>query len=391
MFKKLLQKILLIGCIITILSTSVFATTIEEKTFVDLGYQNETIEKDQNVCFEIFVPTLKNEINSNFVLVLEIENYIPVTKNVEIKVFLNDQLEKIINAKDIKKKNIVKMNNYNDHDNNISICINNEFLPRIIISKNSVVGNYLLAEITKDDIYQIVPSNITTETLIPIEIVFRNRGYNDIQVKVENATDEYIINNLLAHISGEYQYEGILEAGEEKHIKYFIKTKDDFLYLSPRAKITYTNEFGETIKIISEPALINAEKKEGLLDIFIDVPKEIVIQEKTPGIIILRNKTNETISNIFINKTSTESIEILNKSVNELKPNEIVEIPFNIKAFNKKDFKITFNTNYFSKNVEYNQSKTIDVTIKQKIEKIFEVVGAFVLIFIIIYIWFLKT
>jgi hypothetical protein len=337
------------------------------------------------------VPTLKNEINSNFVLVLEIENYIPVTKNVEIKVFLNDQLEKIINAKDIKKKNIVKMNNYNDHDNNISICINNEFLPRIIISKNSVVGNYLLAEITKDDIYQIVPSNITTETLIPIEIVFRNRGYNDIQVKVENATDEYIINNLLAHISGEYQYEGILEAGEEKHIKYFIKTKDDFLYLSPRAKITYTNEFGETIKIISEPALINAEKKEGLLDIFIDVPKEIVIQEKTPGIIILRNKTNETISNIFINKTSTESIEILNKSVNELKPNEIVEIPFNIKAFNKKDFKITFNTNYFSKNVEYNQSKTIDVTIKQKIEKIFEVVGAFVLIFIIIYIWFLKT
>lgn len=385
-YKKLF--LIIIGLII--ISNFGFSHIIEERTFSDIGYQNLIIEKNQEKCYEINVPPLKDQPNSEYVLVLDIENYIPVNSGVEIKVYLNEHLEKTIDAKNIKKRNVIKMYNYQTN-NIVKICINNNFLPRIIISKESKIGNYLLAKITKEDLYQITPLTITTDSLTPIEIVFKNSGYNAVQVKVENTTDKYLINNLLSHISGEYEYEGILEAKEEKSIKYFIKTKEDLLYLSPRAKLTYTNEFGETIEILSEPALISAEEKKDLLDIFIDVQKEIINKEKYNGTIIIRNNSNKNISNIFINKSSIEQVEILNKSISNLRGKEIIEIPFTIKAFNNKDFNIVFNIEYFTEDIEYKQSEKIELIIKQKTEQVFEIVGIFVFIFIIVYIWFLKN
>ncbi len=385
------KKIILISFLMMIISTTVFATTIEEKTLNSLGHQNIIIDQNEDVCYKIDVPQLKNLPNSTFVFVIDIENHIPITAGVTFDIYLNDYLEKTITAENIKKKNIIEMYNYQQNKNEIKLCVKNDFLPRIIISNQSKIGNYLLAKITKEDIYQIAPNSIKTETLIPIDIVFKNQGANAVQVKVENSLDRYLINNYLSHISGEYEYEGILEAGEEKSIRYFIKAKDDLLYLSPRAKLTYTNEFGEKIEILSDPLLITAEKKKDLLDIFIDISTTINNKTTTQGILILRNNSNKEITDLFISKTSIEAVEIKDKTKRKINANEVIEIPFEVKAYNNKDFAVTFNIGYFSENIEYKQSEKINFNIKQKQEHIFEVIGIFVLIFIIVYVWFLKN
>lgn len=377
--------------LIMLMISVIHATPIEEKTLSEMGYQNLTVERHEEKCFDINIPELESTNDSTFVFVLKIENYIPVNKDVIFKIYLNEKLEKTIDSKDIKQKNIIKLDHYIQKENKLKLCIENHFIPRIIISKESKIGNYLLAKIEDSDLYQIVPSKIKTNTMTPIEIVFRNRGANDAYVNVENATDRYLINNLLNHISGEYKYEGWLLAGEEKRIKYFIKTKEDLLYISPRAKLTYTNEFGEEIKIITEPLVIKAEKEKALLDIFIDLPKNITNRENTNGTIILRNNSNNDISDLYVGINSTEATEILDQYKTTIRRKEVIQIPIQIKTYDNKDFKIEYYFEYTTLDDEYKQSKITEHNIKQKQEQIFEIIGIFIILFIIIYVWFLKS
>ncbi len=384
------KKTLMIIIGFVILLNVVYSTTIDEKNLHEMSYQNIVVEKNEDVCFKIDVPSLQSSFDSTFVFVIDIENYIPVTSDVKIDVYLNEYLEKSIEGKDIKKRNVVKMYNHNQ-DNKLKLCVKNDFLPRLIISKESKVGFYLLAEIVKDNFYVIAPHSIKTNTLVPIEVVFRNTGSNDAFVKVENAMDKYMVNNLLNHISGEYEYEGVLRAGEEKKIKYFIKTKEDLLYVTPRAKLTYVDEFGETKEILTDPVIVNAEEKEYLLDVFvIDVPNEVVPKTTYTGKIILRNNSDFDVSNLFVDVLSNESVEMLDKIKTSIKKKEVVEIPFRLKVYNNKDVEVLFNVSYNSEDIDYLQSEKTTFDIKDQKNSLYELIGVFVLVFVVIYIWFLK-
>jgi hypothetical protein len=383
MFKKILVLIL-----ICFFVSSGYSQVVEEKTLGDLGYKNIVIENDSNVCYDITVPKMNGTSNSDFVFVIDIENYIPVNNHVKFSVFLNEYLEKTIEAKDIKKRNVVYLKNYDNNTNNLKLCVENNFLPRIIISKTSKIGYYLLAKIEQKDLYQIIPHTIKTNELTPIEIVFRNMGEDDVYVNVENTTDKYLINNLLNHVSGTHTYNGILRAKEQKSIKYFIKTKEDLLYISPRAKLTYVNEFGENIEITTEPVVINAEQQKENIDVFIDIKDEIYLKKETTGTIILRNKSTENIDDLYLTAISDELVTIKDV-VNNLKVNEVVEIPFTIKPYNTKEVDVIFSITYNINEINFQQeaSKTINVSAESSL---YEFVGIFILLFIIIYVWFLK-
>jgi len=354
------KYLLIVFALILLITPMLHASVISEKTLGDFGYSNFTILKNNNDCKIYKIPQLETNRNATMVLQLKIDNYIPVNKGVKITTFLNSNLEATISDKDIKQNNIIYLKNINKNDQNLEICVDNNFIPRFVISSKSVIGNYLLPVITKDNFIQEIPTTeLYKNTIIPVNIIVKNTGYDSQHIKVIDASSLFIKNSELDSSSGDVSFNGVLSPGETKKITYYIKTTDDTKQITPRAILEYTNNFGVPIKIYTDPQVIDIKDNPAILNAYVDVKRVIINKQTTQGKLILRNISQDKITNIYIIPNFDTEINLENYSINQINGNDTIEIPFTFKTLNvgnhKLNFKITYDVN--------NQEKAISTQI----------------------------
>jgi len=379
---------ILIACLLIIPAIS--AVTIEEKTLSEFGSLDFVVEKDNNMCQMYEFNNLSTLDNYSSILQLNIKNYIPVTDGVNIKIYLNDNLEQEIINKDILQNNIIRLSDFQEN-NSLNICIENQFLPKIVIAKESKVGNYLLSEIKEENFYQKVTAKAYTDVLVPIEVFVKNTGYADQEIKIINASKKFIKNSGLENVSGETAFEGIIKAGEEKNIIYNIKTTNDLNYITPRAILKYTDEFGRYIELYTNPEVISIIEDITKLSVYIDVPREILVKEEYIGKIIIRNTTEDEIENIFITPKFDGDIELTYESLPIIKKKDVVSIPFKIKTYDTKKYDVGFDIQYTINGIDKSVgSPLISINSVQEDKTNKTITAILIALAIILFIWFVK-
>lgn len=388
-FKK---YFLIVFALILLLTPILHASVISEKTFGDFGYGNFIITKNNSDCKTYKIPPLETNRNATMVLQLKIDNYIPINKGVKITTYLNSNLESIINDKDIKQNNIIYFKNTKKDDQNLEICVDNNFIPKLIISYKSVIGNYLLPVITKDNFIQQIPTTeLYKNTIIPINIIVKNTGYDSQHIKVIDASSLFVKNSELDSSSGDISFDGVLSAGETKKITYYIKTNDETKQITPRAILEYTNNFNIPIKIYTDPQVIDIKDNPTKLNAYVDVTRDVINKQTNHGKLILRNVSEDEISNIYITPNFDTEINLDNYSINKINSYDTIEIPFTFKTYNIGTHKLNFKITYDINNQEEAQSTQIINIKTQKPDNDYNtLVAILIVISIILLIWAIK-
>ncbi|MFH0906071.1 MAG: hypothetical protein V1824_01920 [archaeon] len=387
---------ILFALVILILSMStiiVDAEIIQEKTLAELGENDWILEKESN-CKAFLITTLEDKDNSTFVFVLKIDNFIPVTDGLKLDIFLNNNLEKTLENKDIKEKNVIRLSNSNKlaEENSLSICANNNILPKLVISKNSTIGNYLLSEIRDDNFYQKVSSKIKSNTIEPVYLYVKNTGVKDINVKITNATDKFIEYSSLENVSGAVNFEGNLAAGEEKVLKYYIKTKKEVRQISPIAVLEYTDEFGQVIKKYTPQIIITVENEPVNLEVYVDLTKNVYANKIYNGKIILVNDSEKDLSNIFVELKFPAYSKLETSNISEIKKKDVIEIPFELKTYENDKYNLTVTATYDVDDIEKSSSSKIYTieSVNNILSAKTQIIGALLMLMIILYIWVVK-
>ena len=369
------------------------AEKISEKTLLDLGYSDFSTDKMNSDCQSYTITRITLNDAATYVLQLKIANYIPLNQqdNVDMKIYLNNALTKEIKNDQIKENNIIELYNYKDKSL-LTICVDNNFIPRFVISKYTTVGSYLLPIIKKEDFYQVVPEKIYKNTLTPIEIFVKNSGVKDVYVTIINASKEFSKNSTLDNVSGETTFEGVIKAGETKNLKYFIKTSDETNYVTPRATLKYTNEFGEEITMYTEQEKIKIDDLQTKLDISVEINREITTNADTFGKIILRNVSEDDLTNIYIVPKFDGTIEVYNPQIARLDKKEVIEIQFKLNTVVSKDHDLSFNI-YYDTPTENNKSvgsQKIIVTSVPEDNTNTQIIAVLIAITVVLFIWIFK-
>jgi len=369
------------------------AEKISEKSFSELGYSDYIINKGDKSCENYTVTGIEESADATYVLQLKVANFVQLNKNdnVIIKTYLNNALISEIKNEGIKEKNIIELQEYKNKSE-ISVCVENEFLPRMVISKYGLIGSYLLPKILDTDFYQTVPEKVYKNELVPIQVNVKNSGVKDVEINIENASKEYLKNSSLENVSGETAYNGILKAGETKSIKYFIKTSNDTNYVTPRAILTYTNEFGEKITLYTKQIRLSIEDLKTKLDAEIEVPRNIITNQEVYGKLVIRNVSEEELNNIILIPKFDGTIELYSSEINIINKKDVIEIPFKIKTVISKEYDLSFNI-YYNTNTEENKSvgtQSITITSVPEDNTNTQIIAVLVAITIILFIWVVK-
>jgi hypothetical protein len=383
--------IIIILLLILINIDFVNSQVIEEKSFEDLNYKNWVIEKDQNVCKYYAFNKIDLKKNAELYLQLIIDNYIPINnQGVKFSIYLNNKLEKEIEGKEILKKNIIKLENYNNIDNNLSICVDNTYLPKIVISKESLIGSYLLGKIEDKDFYQIIPDYLEQGQLIPIEIHVKNSGYSTLDINVQNATPKFLSNYSFDNVSGDTSYIGAIDPQEEISIKYFAKTDRNASFATPNAYLTFVDEFGRKQKRTIDIKKIEIKEKKSYLEAYVDLPLNNNTKENINGTIILRNTSDKKLEDVHVSASGDNLDIIINQQkILNINKRDVIEIPFKVKSYVENEGKINFKIDYRVDNLEKDIALSINCNFHDK-EDSSKIIATLILIFVIVFIWLIK-
>jgi hypothetical protein len=379
--------------IICLLLSTVFihASVLEEKTLNSINAGDFVINKNENLCKSYSFSLDSKDLRSKEYLQLLIKNYIPVNDAVEINIYLNENLIKEIKNEEIKSKNIVELKNLKDGQNHLEICVENNYLPRLIINADSLVGSYYVAEIKESDFYQEVPSIAYTNTLIPINLIVKNSGFDDVFIEVINATEKFIYNSSLENVSGITSYTGILKAQEEVVLNYFVKTDQNKSFATPLAKLKYTDRFGQENIRFLKTEVINLIEQETKIQVFIDISKTTEPNKYTQGHLIIKNNSEEIINDVYITPYFNGEINITQDRISKIDPKDVIEVPFKIKTFKTDEYNLNFNVNYLSNNKEQvGGSQLINIISENKENKEGVATTILIIITIMLFIWIVK-
>ncbi|NCC71441.1 hypothetical protein EOM09_07735, partial [bacterium] len=288
---KYIKIILIISLIF--LTGVINGMVLDEKTLNSLNPGDIIINKNDEICKNYSFSLDKIDLKSKAFLQMSIKNHIPANEGVEIKTYLNDLEISVLKNKEISALNVIELVNLQKNNNHLEICAKNTFLPRLIISSESIIGNYYVAEINDVDFYQEVPTTAYTNTMIPINLYVKNSGWDDIYIELINATEKFMTNYNLENVSGETNYEGVLKAQETLVLNYFVKTDLNISFATPFAKLKYTDRFGvEHIKTL-DTKIITLIEQENKLQAYIDLPNEVTPNKYYTGHLIIKNNSEE--------------------------------------------------------------------------------------------------
>ena len=383
MFKKIIVMLFIILSL-----SAVYPKTIEQTSFDELG-----VERGQNLCKTYEFNKLKEETGSKLIANIVFENYIPTKSNLEVTLFFNDKELTTLKETEILAENKIEINEKQDIKNYFKLCVNNNALPKVIISKRSNIGTYLLGEIREEvDFYQKV---LTTETysssLIPIEIYVYNSGQDKLNINLNYASEKFLKNSNLETVSGQTNYSGPIEPGQTITLKYYLKTNKNIDFYTPRAELKYKDEFGIENIIYAKQEIINVRDNQNKIEVYVDLEKDVLVKTPKVGKIILKNVTQTDIKNINIETNFDGKIIVSQRQLGVLKGFEVIEIPFEITVEEMGQY--TFNsTVYFNLGEKENgvNSQTIIVNANEKKDYVKETIGVFLIISIVIYIWIVR-
>ncbi len=383
MFKKIIVMLFIILSL-----SAVYPKIIEQTSFDELG-----VERGQNLCKTYEFNKLKEETGSKLIANIVFENYIPTKSNLEVTLFFNDKELTTLKETEILAENKIEINEKQDIKNYFKLCVNNNALPKVIISKRSNIGTYLLGEIREEvDFYQKV---LTTETysssLIPIEIYVYNSGQDKLNINLNYASEKFLKNSNLETVSGQTNYSGPIEPGQTITLKYYLKTNKNIDFYTPRAELKYKDEFGIENIIYAKQEIINVRDNQNKIEVYVDLEKDVLVKTPKVGKIILKNVTQTDIKNINIETNFDGKIIVSQRQLGVLKGFEVIEIPFEITVEEMGQY--TFNsTVYFNLGEKENgvNSQTIIVNANEKKDYVKETIGVFLIISIVIYIWIVR-
>ncbi|MDD3178080.1 MAG: hypothetical protein PHR26_01035 [Candidatus ainarchaeum sp.] len=387
-----IKKITLFIIFIILITTNIFAETIETKSFEELNFNTMIVKKNTEICFENKFDELKTKTDSKYYLTLIIENYVKTTKDLNINIYLNDKFEKNIQNNKILKENIIKLKNIsNIKENNLKICISNNYIPELIISKKSKIGTYNLAEILETNFYQITPEKGYINDLIPVEIFIKNTGSGKIFVNLYNAYETYLKNSNLDNVSGQTTYFGEIYPGEIKSIKYFIKTDNSKTYLTPRAYVEYIDEFDKKKTIYTNQNIINLSENQEKIKAIIDISKNSTQNNTLSGNLIIINQSLENIKNIYIIPEYEEYITLEKEEIKQINKKDIIEIPFKINTPEIKEYSLLFKINYEDQEkIKQTTTEKIKINTEPENTKILTITSILIALTIILFIWVFK-
>lgn len=383
MFKKIIVMLFIILSL-----SAVYPKIIEQTSFDEFG-----VERGQNLCKTYEFNKLKEETGSKLIANVVFENYIPTKSNLEVTLFFNDKELTTLKETEILAENKIEINEKQEAKNYFKLCVNNNALPKVIISKRSNIGTYLLGEIREEvDFYQKV---LTTETysssLIPIEIYVYNSGQDKLNINLNYASEKFLKNSNLETVSGQTNYSGSIEAGQTITLKYYLKTNKNIDFYTPRAELKYKDEFGIENIIYAKQEIINVRDNQNKIEVYVDLEKDVLVKTPKVGKIILKNVTQTDIKNINIETNFDGKIIVSQRQLGVLKGFEVIEIPFEITVEEMGQY--TFNsTVYFNLGEKENgvNSQTIIVNANEKKDYVKETIGVFLIISIVIYIWIVR-
>lgn len=383
MFKKIIVMLFIILSL-----SAVYPKIIEQTSFDEFG-----VERGQNLCKTYEFNKLKEETGSKLIANIVFENYIPTKSNLEVTLFFNDKELTTLKETEILAENKIEINEKQDIKNYFKLCVNNNALPKVIISKRSNIGTYLLGEIREEvDFYQKV---LTTETysssLIPIEIYVYNSGQDKLNINLNYASEKFLKNSNLETVSGQTNYSGPIEPGQTITLKYYLKTNKNIDFYTPRAELKYKDEFGIENIIYAKQEIINVRDNQNKIEVYVDLEKDVLVKTPKVGKIILKNVTQTDIKNINIETNFDGKIIVSQRQLGVLKGFEVIEIPFEITVEEMGQY--TFNsTVYFNLGEKENgvNSQTIIVNANEKKDYVKETIGVFLIISIVIYIWIVR-
>lgn len=378
--------------VIILMCGLISAETLEEITFSSLNYDKFSVSISQNLCKEYAFDRLNQKENSSTYVNLIIENYIPVKENLEISVYLNGNFENKIANEQITKENRIRLSGELKEKNNLKVCINNDKLPVVILSDGSVIGSYVIGEIAEKDFYmRVLAPQTYSSTLIPIEIYAENNSPKDVLVNINYANETFLKISNLETVSGETAYSGIINPEETKILKYYLKTNKNSSFGSPQATLTYTTEFGETKTLIAKQQVIHMVEKLEKLEVYIDLERNVTVNEPQEGKIIIRNVSEDDLKNLTIETSFDNKVVLEERQIPILKKYEVKEIPF----------KTTIDTtgkHVFNASVYYNvgavengiNAQALEITADIKTDNLKEIIGVFLFITLIVYIWIVR-
>lgn len=390
MFKKML---ILTVLLITITTGIVRADTLEERSFSSLNYDNFSVQRDQELCNTYNFEKLEQTENSDLYLNLIIENYIPVKENLSISVYLNGTFETKIENSKILKENHIRLSGRAQEKNSLKICITNNGLPIVIVSNNSAIGSYIIGEIKPEDFYiKVLNSSQTySNTLLPIEIYAENNSPKAVAVNINYADEDFLRISNLETVSGETSYSGIIYPGETKILKYYLKTNKNISFGTPQAKLTYTNDFGEEKTVIADQKVIQMTEKLDKIEVYVDIARNVNVNEEQDGKIVIRNVSEDELKNLTIETSFDNKVILSERQISVLKKYEVKEIPF--KTTVDSTGKHTFNATVYYNigDIENGVSaETTNITASVKTDNLKEIIGVFLFITIIVYIWIVR-
>lgn len=389
MLKKILILIILM---IAIIAGVVRADVLEERSFASLNYDNFSVQRDQELCNYYNFDKMEQTENSDLYLNLIIENYIPVKENISISVYFNGTFEnKIENAK-ILKENRIKLAGKIQEKNSLKICITNNGLPIVIVSGNSTVGSYIIGEIKPEEFYiKVLASQTHSNTLLPVEIYAENNSPKGVEVTINYADENFLRISNLETVSGETSYSGIIYPGETKILKYYLKTNRNISFGTPQATLTYTNDFGEEKTILADQKVIQMTEKLDKIEVYVDIARNVNVNEEQDGKIIIRNVSEDELKNLTIETSFDNKVILSERQISALKKYEVKEIPFKttIDSTGKHVFNATAYYNIGDVENGISAEKT-NITASVKTDNIKEIIGVFLFITIIVYIWIVR-
>lgn len=387
------KKIMILGILMTaIVAGVVRADTLEEMSFASLNYDNFSVPRDKELCNTYYFNKLKQTNDSVLYLNLIIENYIPVKEKLSVSVYLNDVFETKIENSHILKENRIKFKGRMKEKNNVKVCLSNNVLPVVIISNNSTLGSYIVGEITPEDFYiKVLSTQTYSNTLLPIEIYAENNSPKEVAVSINYASKEFLRLSNLETVSGETSYTGVIYPGETKILKYYLKTNKNISFGTPQANLTYTNDFGETKTIYAKQKVIQMRERLDKIEVYVDLARNVNVNEEQNGKIIIRNVSEDELKNLTIETSFDNKVILSERQISVLKKYEVKEIPF------KTTIDLVGN-HVFNVTVYYNigdvengiSAETTNITAGVKTDNLKEIIGVFLFITIIVYIWIVR-
>lgn len=370
----------------------VSAKSIDERTFMDIGFEDYDILRGKEECIYYDLGKIETEQNYRFFVNLKLANYIPVKNDLEIGVTLND-LKKTIKNDEILEENLFEFTNIKKEKNSMVVCVNNNALPKVIISKNSTFGTYLIGEIKENvDFYQkILTSTTYNSTLIPIEIYAHNSGDDSLFININHANEIFLRNSNLETVSGQTNYSGQIAAGQTIILKYFLKANRNIDFALPAAELKYTDEFGREIVLSAKQEIIKIRDNENKIEVYVDLKRNAIVGHPLTGNIILKNVSPTNIKNVFIESHFDGKIVVSERHIPILKKYTVIEIPFEISVDEAGQYNLNM-TVYYNVGEKENgvSAQTIIVNAEPKKDYVKEIIGIFLIITIGIYVWVVK-